>query len=108
VPPARATSVAAGIEHAAKELGRRPARDELEIATWLAGLLGAELSAGQAFAALQELQSIARSVHRFFDQYDILLTPTLGARSASSAAPGVEEVAKCRQRLWRPLPNPRD
>lgn len=72
-------SVAAGIELAARELGRRPARDELEIATWLAGLLGAELSAGQAFAALQVLQAQARSVHRFFEQYDILLTPTLGS-----------------------------
>jgi amidase len=71
-------SVAAGIERAARELGRRPTRDELEVATWLAALLGAELSAGQAFAALQTLQDIARDVHRFFERYDVLLTPTLG------------------------------
>lgn len=72
-------SVAAGIELAAEDLGRRPARSELEIATWLAGLLGQELSAGQAFSAIQALQSEARAVHRFFDRYDILLTPTLGS-----------------------------
>ncbi|HEY8945552.1 MAG TPA: amidase family protein [Polyangiaceae bacterium] len=72
-------SVAAGIELSAQQIGRRPGRNELEIATWLAGLLGAELSAGQAFAAIQVLQSMARSVHRFFEQYDILLTPTLGS-----------------------------
>ncbi|HWA77374.1 MAG TPA: amidase [Polyangiaceae bacterium] len=73
------SSVAAGIERAARELGRRPSRDELEVATWLAGLLGAELSGGQAVAALQDLQDIARDTHRFFERYDLLLTPTLGS-----------------------------
>jgi amidase len=72
-------SVAAGIEMAAQQLGRRPARDELEIGTWLAGLLGAELSAGQAFAAFQTLQFYARKVLRLFESYDLLLTPTLGS-----------------------------
>jgi amidase len=71
-------SVAAGIERAAHAFGRRPRRDELEVATWLAGLLGAELSAGQAIAALQMLQDIAREAQRFFLRYDVLLTPTLG------------------------------
>jgi amidase len=70
-------SVAAGIERAALELGRRPARDELEVATWLAGLLGAELSAGRAIAALEVLQHIARRALRFYEHYDVLLTPTL-------------------------------
>lgn len=72
------SSVAAGIELSARELGRRPTRDELEVATWLAGLLGAGLSAGEGFAAIQVLQAHARAVHRFFEKYDILLTPTLG------------------------------
>jgi amidase len=71
-------SVAAGIDLAEEELGRRPARDELEVATWLAGMLGAELSAGAAIAAIQTLQAYARRVHRFYDKYDLLLTPTLG------------------------------
>ncbi len=71
-------SIAAGIELAERELGRRPARDELEMATWLAGLLGAQLSAGSAIAAMQVLQGYARQVHSFFEHYDLLLTPTLG------------------------------
>ncbi|MGC4093904.1 MAG: amidase [Polyangiaceae bacterium] len=70
-------SVAGGIERAASELGRRPARDELEVATWLAGLLGAELSAGQAILALEVLQDVARRALRLHDRFDILLTPTL-------------------------------
>ncbi|HEY3495864.1 MAG TPA: amidase [Polyangiaceae bacterium] len=71
-------SVAAGIAIAEQELGRRVARDEIEIATWLAGLMGAELSAGQAVASLQILQSYARKTHGFFEKYDMLLTPTVG------------------------------
>jgi amidase len=70
-------SVAAGIERSAVELGRRPLRDELEVATWLAGLLGSELSAGQAIAGLEVLQDVARRAQRFFQNYDVLLTPTL-------------------------------
>jgi amidase len=72
-------SVAAGLELAAHELGRRPARHELEIATWLAELLGREFSAGNLIAAIERLQGYARTMHRFFEQYDVLLTPTLGS-----------------------------
>jgi amidase len=42
-------------------------------------MLGAELSAGDAIAGLQTLQHYARKVHRFYDKYDLLLTPTLGS-----------------------------
>jgi amidase len=40
-------------------------------------LLGAELSAGRAIAALEVLQHIARRALRFYEHYDVLLTPTL-------------------------------
>jgi amidase len=72
-------SIAAGIELAEKHMGRKPAKDELELATWLAGLLGSELSAGEAFAAMDVLQGYARDVLRFYQDYDVLLTPTLGS-----------------------------
>lgn len=72
-------SVAAGIQLAEREIGRKPAKNELEIATWLAGLLGSQLSAGDAFAAMEILQGHARRVLRFFEKYDVLLTPTLGS-----------------------------
>jgi amidase len=72
-------SVAAGIALAERELGRRPTRDDLELGTWLAGLLGARLSAGEAIAAQQVLQAYARKTLLFFERYDCLLTPTLGS-----------------------------
>lgn len=74
-----AGSIAAGISLAERELGRRPAGDELEISTWLGGLLGEQMSAGDAIAAQQVLQHYARIVHEFFRDYDVLLTPTLGS-----------------------------
>jgi amidase len=72
-------SVAAGIEEAERDMKRKPRIDELEIPTWLAGLLGGELSAANVISSLSVLQSCARDMHRFFDRYDVLLTPTLGA-----------------------------
>jgi amidase len=89
-------SVAAGLELAAEELGRRPTRDELEISTWLAALLGREFSAGKLIAALDTLQAYARVAHRFFENYDVLLTPTLGCPPLAIGAlepHGVEALA---------------
>ena len=72
-------SVAAAIRTAELETGQRPQRHQLELATWLAGMLGNELTAGDAFAAWTVLHAQARSVHRFFEEHDVLLTPTLGS-----------------------------
>ncbi|HVJ20957.1 MAG TPA: amidase [Polyangiaceae bacterium] len=74
-----AGSIAAGISLCERELGRRPAGDDLEISTWLGGLLGEQMSAGDAIAAQQLLQHYARIVHEFYRDYDVLLTPTLGS-----------------------------
>jgi branched-chain amino acid transport system permease protein len=45
------------------------------MATWLAGLVGEEMSAGDAIAAQLVLQAYARATHQFFERYDLLLTP---------------------------------
>lgn len=72
-------SVAGGIrafEHMAK---RSAMPEELELSTRLAGLLGAQLGAGDTIAAMGALQAAARDVMRFYADYDVLLTPVLGA-----------------------------
>jgi amidase len=72
-------SVAGGIrafEHFAK---RSAQPEELELSTRLAGLLGAQLGAGDTIAAMAALQAAARDVMRFYGEYDVLLTPVLGA-----------------------------
>lgn len=60
-------------------LGRRPRRHEVEPATWALSLLADAFSAGEYAAALRTLEGVGRTVGPFFDEYDMLLTPTLAS-----------------------------
>jgi len=62
---------------AGRALGRRPRRNELEPGTWALALLGNALSARDFAGALRHLEMIGRSVGAFFEDYDVMLTPTL-------------------------------
>jgi amidase len=72
-------SVAGGIREFEQLTGRTAMAEQLELSTWLAGLLGSQFMAGDAIAALQGLQTQAREVMRFHEEYDVLLTPVLGS-----------------------------
>jgi amidase len=72
-------SVAGGIRGAEKEFQRSVGPADLELPTWLSALLGKQFQAGDVIAALEGLQAAARKVLRFYDDYDVLLTPVLGA-----------------------------
>lgn len=67
----------AEIEGTAKLANRRPSLADFEAATYGLGLLGKGMSASEYASAARFLQSTAREVGRFFEQYDVLLTPTL-------------------------------
>jgi amidase len=76
-------------------LGRAPARDELEAPTWLSAMLGRVFSAEELCVAVKELQALSRKAARFFERYDILLTPTLArapVRLGELHAHGVEKA----------------
>jgi amidase len=72
----------AEIEHIARALGRKPRAGDFEPATYSLGLLGKAMSAAASAAASQQLQLAARAMAPFFERYDILMTPTLGAPPA--------------------------
>jgi len=72
-------SIAGGILGAEQLFQRTVERSDLELATWLSGLLGKQFQAGDTVASLGVLQAAARKVSRFYDDYDVLLTPVLGA-----------------------------
>jgi amidase len=59
--------------------GKSASRDELELVTQVLALLGETISAGDFVAAKREWQSAARVVGRFFQTYDLYLTPTVAA-----------------------------
>ena len=56
---------------------RKIAFADFESRTYVLGLLGNALSAADYASASRYLQATARNVGRFFEQYDVLLTPTL-------------------------------
>ena len=58
-------------------VGRKAAAKYFEPSTWVAGLLGKHFKGSDLSKAIHFLQNSARPVGRFFQDYDVLLTPTL-------------------------------
>ena len=73
-----AVAVAVDIDRGATIVGRRATHRDFETNTWNLGLLGRTFDAVTIEAARQRLQAVARDVGRFFGDWDVLLTPTLG------------------------------
>jgi amidase len=70
-------NIQADIEEYEKSLGRKATAAYFETATWALALLGRRVKAVDLAHALRALQHASRTVGRFFDKYDVLLTPTL-------------------------------
>ena len=69
------SSTIAGISHTT---GQKPSADQYEPITWGLYEMGKKISGADYLFALQTIQRIARDIARFFLDYDILMTPTLG------------------------------
>ncbi|MBW2461413.1 MAG: amidase [Deltaproteobacteria bacterium] len=74
VSVATATEAIAG----AKIVGRPATKDDFEVTTWLAVMMGRNTGAVQFALALENLKTLSRTTAPFFEDYDVLLTPTLG------------------------------
>ena len=74
-----AAEARADIEMTAALAGRAPHRDDFEPATWGLGLLGKATSASAYAMAVRSMQMSARSVGRFLETHDVVLTPTLAS-----------------------------
>lgn len=83
-----ASEVGADIRNVERILGRKARRGELEPMTWALGLLSKSLSARKLSGALRLLGREARSVGAFFEEHDMLLTPTV-----SRPPPRIGELA---------------
>lgn len=66
------------IDSAAAVMSKTPTADQFEPSTWALYEIGQRRSASEYLLALTTLQRIAREVARFFLDYDVWLTPTLG------------------------------
>jgi amidase len=72
-----AAETRAAIELAAQLAGRKPSAADFEAATYSLGLLGRAMPASQYASSSNTLASATRAVGGFFEQFDVLLTPTL-------------------------------
>ncbi|MBI4999069.1 MAG: amidase [Rhodocyclales bacterium] len=90
-----AVETRADIERVAAAIGRRPAGRDFEAATWTIGLVGGSLGAAEYAAAVNTLQLANRGIGAFFEDWDVLLTPTLAAPPPliGSMQPGAAERA---------------
>lgn len=71
--------IRADIDEAEELLGKKATPQEFETNTWVLGLLGGKLSAGDFTKALRQMQRTSYEIGRFFatNEIDVLLTPTL-------------------------------
>jgi len=74
-----AAETSADIAAASRLVGRKLGYGDFETATTVIGLLGRSWSAGDYAAAARYLQTWSRQMGAFFENYDVLLTPTLAA-----------------------------
>ena len=72
-----AGNVRAGIDAYAQQTGRKPTPAEFEKVTWMFFESGAKGSAADYARAVMAIHRTGRMVGRFFEGYDLLLTPTL-------------------------------
>lgn len=88
---AGSASFAAGLAAAGRAMQRTPSEDNLEPLTWLSYLEGKLLTAEHYFGALETFATLQRGIGRFFERYDILITPMLSQPPADISwlgAPG--------------------
>jgi amidase len=76
----------ADIEEAQTLRGRKATSRDFEPATWAVGLLGTQITSAEFSKAIRLLQRSARQIGRFFENYDVLLTPTLAMPPLATGA----------------------
>jgi amidase len=64
-----------GLASTLKMIGAQ--KEQVERTTWAVNEIGSQYSAADYILALQTIQTLSRDVARFFEDYDVLLTPTL-------------------------------
>jgi len=80
------------IEEAAVSMGRRVSRRDFESVTWVIYLLGKQYRASDFSGSLNLLQRKCREIGRLFNEYDVILTPTLAQPPVTTGTICVEGI----------------
>lgn len=86
----------ADIEETAEAAGKKVSMDDFDISTFGVGLFGTILKASDYARAIRYLQSVSREIGRFFERYDVLLTPVLNQPPVKIGAlkPSASEITQ--------------
>ncbi|GEL21234.1 amidase [Pseudonocardia sulfidoxydans NBRC 16205] len=104
-----AVAVAAGLRDVARIKGREPREDEIEPLVWLMARRGEKISGGEYLTAAQDLQAMSRQVAQFHEEFDVMLTPTLGQPPVPIGSFVTQPDAdpfETRRRMWSFAPFP--
>jgi len=74
-----AAETAAEIELASRNSAKKPRAGDFEPGTWMLAQAGRVFRADELAVAVHELRMSGRAIARFFEKFDVLLTPTLAA-----------------------------
>lgn len=72
-----AVELRADMLEVARLVGRRPTRRDFEAVTWALGLLGRRIGGADFVTATRYLMLASREIQRFWESWDLLLTPTV-------------------------------
>ena len=72
-----ASSLANDMNLISQELGRKIQSHEVELSTWVLSLIGKNLSAVDLAEATYHCRLAGRELGRFFEEYDLFMTPTM-------------------------------
>ena len=93
-----ATNVARGLDAHGARLGRVLTQDDVEPLTFAMAEAGRAVSAPQLLLALEQMHSLSRRLTNFFDNFDLLLTPT-----QALPPPRLGYLTSTREEPWRAL-----
>ena len=100
-----AVDSAAEIRLAGERLGRAPDPGEFEPSTWVLGQIGGKTSAVDYAVALHRIHAFGRALARWFESYDVLLTPVLGKAPLAIGALATKPGELIALRILRTLPS---
>ena len=83
-----AADMACTIANSARDAGRRQSGNLYEAASWLTGLVGQRLPSVDLVRALRYIRNIGRSTAPFFEEYDVLVEPTIAVPPWKSGTVG--------------------
>jgi amidase len=94
---------AANIQLRARALGKEPEATGFERVTWAMAELGRQIAAPDYVMMVNRLHGISREIARFFESYDVLLTPTLAEPPVELGVLDMmsEDLGAYTERLWR-------